>query len=316
MPSAIDNILAMRKDLRGLILDDFRGQVLSHDNCVRLAVSFRGLLLRSRKGFLQYFAGSNIMDRALLDTINAALKEDPVTEELADTLAWRVAGNRERLMSGRAVYPWAGLDEAEEMVPIQIVKVRPGHRKVGMNKEAKLFFGCWLKCRILAGTPAGMTVNLFWTRQQASYFARRIGFDRHHFSKTSRSTKPRYYYEDCLQLFGLRLLGQVTREKSKPESPGFETYSSNASIKKRNRKILASRARDGFKCPFEYEHPCHRCLKGLPRPGVPGCPVATHETEFILFLCPRCKTSAPRESVEDKYCILCSGLPARKEESS
>lgn len=200
-------------------------------------------------------------------------------------LCWRLAGNIDRLKSGVAVCPWT-MQPAVEWVPLQILRCQPGR-----NRRNKLGYN--FSFRILAGSPCPMQITAFWSRELCNMLARRLGF--------SRWLEGRYPYRNAVELVGLRLLGELTPERSQ-QAPGFYEVAVTPSLKKWNvENVLQVRCRVQ-PCPRGYTGACNLCVIGYKE-----CPAATHRENFVSRFCAICGTENAwfdPESTMDR-CINC-----------
>jgi len=198
-----------------------------------------------------------------------------LTEEILDTVAWRLAGNLERLKLHRPALPWCR-QEVDEIVPVQILDVYPGYTPTRK-------FGGTFPLRILAGTPASHIIDQFWTSGYCRLIAQILGFS---------APWGKRQYIDLRQFVGLRLSVRIATELS-GSAPRFEKLWQEddkikpASLYQWNQDVLRMRRRDTFQCPRKYpldQVQCHFCVVGTDE-----CLAATHEATYTKSYCEVCE---------------------------
>jgi hypothetical protein len=175
-----------------------------------------------------------------------------------------------RLRNCQPVQPWHGHSDPE-WVPVQIVqcaRIRTNH-----GKQGAVF-----KYQILAGRPAGVIMQQFWTTKFCHVFARDMGFTPWADSK--------YPFLDVRQMADLRLY--VRMLPGTPE-PGFDKLAFPPSVVKWNKVLIHRRWRLEFDCPRNYtaDQYCHTCPAGRDQ-----CPAAVHPRSYVPKMCPVCKKRA------------------------
>lgn len=222
-----------------------------------------------------------VSQSAVFDSIRIYAGTDLSLPE-AKALAWRLAGNIDRLVAGEPVVPWSG-QIGDERVPVIIEDVRPFTKK-----DAP---GVLLQCRAVAGSPCPMSFKQFMSSASCSAIARTLGF--------SASWGP-YPYSTPLHLSRLLFFAHVEAEKSRT-TPVFTTVSASSSMVKLNREKIEIRCR-ARPCPFGYEHPCASCWIGQDR-----CPASVHSRTFISKHCLHCNSDRFFDpAVKSDKCIQCS----------
>jgi hypothetical protein len=223
----------------------------------------------------------NVSQSAVFDSIRIYAGTDllPVA---AKALAWRLAGNIDKLILGAPVIPWAG-QIADERVPVIIEDVKPFTKK---NVT-----GVFLYCRAVAGSPCPMLFSQFFSSSSCSAVARTLGF--------SAPWGP-YPYATPTHLSQLLFFAHVEAEKSRT-TPVFTTVSASSSMVKANREKIEIRCR-AKPCPSGYEHPCTSCWVGHDK-----CPAAVHAKTFVTKHCPSCAADKFFDpAVKSDKCIHCT----------
>lgn len=209
-----------------------------------------------------------------------------LTEIEAMRLAFRLAGNLDRLRGGIAVPPWTA-QQYDEWVPLQVLKYVP-------DVNARKRRGYTVTFRVLAGTSAPLQITTFWGIQAIKYVAFCIGF-----SKPWGS----YPFSRISDLVGLRLYGKIEASRSKGR-PVFHDIECTPGMKQWNRNnVLKLRFRVKQQCPENYAHTCDKCAIGYDR-----CPAAVHPATYTIGRCARCGHDNVLFDPNDKtttYCISC-----------
>ena len=221
--------------------------------------------------------------RTILDSL-LHLAGSPLTKERLAEEAWRLAANTDRLKRWQAVPPWQR-QPLEEWVPLQVIDLVQGRNWRG---DA----GATITFRILAGSPAGLTAERFWTVKHGRYVASKIGFS---------PPWERFHFERLAELMNLRLYGKLVPEKSL-ERPVFELVATTHGLAAHNRQILKARLREGFQCPKKYKHPCYLCHVGCDQ-----CPCGVHPRSYVKKFCETCQKEAWMDPlhVPLKICVEC-----------
>jgi len=211
----------------------------------------------------------------------------PLQQGEAIRLAWRLAGNLDRLRTGQSVPPWSA-QRTDEWVPMQVLKVV-------RTKNSKGKPGVMVTTRVLAGTPAPMKLMTFWNTGVAKYISSLIGF-----------SKPwgAYGYRSAEELTGLRFYGLLDAERSR-DKPEFHEVRCPDSMQKWNRDhVLRLRLRAGQNCPQGFTHRCTQCAFGYDQ-----CPAGTHPKTYTLGDCSKCQSTDTLFDPDDAttiYCIKCA----------
>jgi hypothetical protein len=199
---------------------------------------------------------------ALFESIRV-LAGTTLTIRDAKTLAWRLAGNIDKLVDGLPVLPWTQQME-DEIVPVIVENVRPMHRR----KQA----GFLLACRAVAGSPCPMLFTEFVSARSCAAISRTLGF--------SAPYGP-YPYSSAMQFVHLLFNAHIEASRSQT-MPSFITVKATAGMIKANREKIEVRCR-AKPCPEAYEHPCTSCWVGYDQ-----CEFAVHPRSYVTRICPSC----------------------------
>ena len=210
--------------------------------------------------------GKDIRSDVLLETLRPVAGIE-FHADMAWSIAWRLAGNVERLRRGLVPGPWTVQREREATV-WQVLRAEP---RLNYRHQPSHEF----TLVSLIGTMCGMEVQVTLTHAAAKYIAVRSGF-----SKRIRETS-RFPFSNPLQLVGLRLLGDVVPGDRRCPAPA--EYREAASISKWNRdNVLTVRMRH-TPCPRGFRHPCHLCAVGYRQ-----CKHAVHPETYYVASCAGC----------------------------
>jgi hypothetical protein len=204
-----------------------------------------------------------------------------LTRAVAGNLAWRLAGNLDKLIDGIPAFPWAGQLQ-DERVPICVEHMQPiSRRKV----QGYLFH-----CRALAGSPCPMLFSEFISTRSCRAISRAIGF--------SAPWGP-YPYSTPLHFVRLIFFAHVEASRSE-KRPSFLKVSASSSMIKLNRAKIEVRCRVK-PCPRGFSHPCSFCWLGYD-----NCPAAVHPVTYVERYCAMCKSEGWFDHGEDSLaCHRC-----------
>ena len=206
----------------------------------------------------------SVSQPAVFDSIRA-LAGIKITKHIAADLAWRLAGNIERLKDGQPVLPWTRQLE-DELVPVNVEHVRPYKRK---NTPGYMF-----DCRALAGSPCPMSFMQFFSNNSCRAIAQTLGFS---------APWGAYPYTTAMHFVNLLFFAHVEAAKSR-ELPFFAKVSVSSSMFKENRARIEVRTR-ARPCPDQYEHSCVHCWLGYDQ-----CEFATHPRTYVTRPCDACRS--------------------------
>ena len=196
-------------------------------------------------------------------------------------LAWRLAGNIDRLEAGEPVLPWTR-QIADEIVPVRVERVKPEKRKDT--------FGYVMFCRVLAGSPCPMVFPQFFSDRSCRAVSRQIGFSNH---------RGLYPYSSPLHYVNLMFFAHIEAERSR-ELPYFRTVSCSSGLKTENRPKIAIRCR-ARPCPFNFEHACIKCWVGYNE-----CPAGIYPQTLVQQHCMNCNADGFFEPDDvGLFCMQC-----------
>lgn len=193
-----------------------------------------------------------------------------LSPELMRLTAWRLAGNLRSLQLRRPVHPWQR-QPADEWVPVQIVSMIP-------RLSRKEIPGQWVELKVLAGSPAGLSIERFWSNRVIALLARRLGF-----------TAPwgSHPYRHPWELVSFRFRVLISPEFTVEGKPGFREIEEKppAGLMNHNRRLIKLRDPRHRDCPMDYKHPCHFCQIGYTNPL---CPLSSHAESWLAGDCDEC----------------------------
>lgn len=234
---------------------------------------------------------ASVSQLALFDSVRA-MAGTKLTRKAAGDLAWRLAGNIDKLVAGQPVLPWTRQIE-DEIVPVMIEHVRTFKRK---NTP-----GFILSCRALAGSPCPMAFTQFLSRASCGAISQTIGF--------SKSWGP-YPYTTAQHFVNLMFFAHIEASKSR-ESPFFMKVSASSSMVKENRGRIEVRSR-AKPCPEQYEHACIHCWLGYDR-----CDYATHARTYVTRHCASCNADGFFDPADSGVmCVRCKYVASHQVDSA
>lgn len=249
---------------------------------------------------LQRLLPDSIPRQALQDSLVELLGQ-PLDRPRALKLAWRLAGNTARLKAGHAVPVWSCQREPE-WVPVVVVRLDRESRHLptpgGKREQVP---GGLARLRVLAGTPAGMFFEKWWTQRFISHHRQLFGFAR--FRRRPENLKPGQLFlgfEDIRQLAGFRLSALLT-PASCARGLDCEKIRCPSSLQEHNKELLTLRARLRVPCPRGYSHACHVCWLGQEH-----CRAGCHPRTFVRQHCPAChRNDAFLDPDRPEVCVDC-----------
>lgn len=290
----LPQVFRSRDRLMDLVLDAHVGTVAVGDAFRNLVRAVQRELLGSDSPAEELALGASMRYLAGLELTKKALFE----------LAWRLAGNVERLRDGLPVHPWCR-QEHVEWVPVQVVATRYAIQKKPHEKHGRA--GRTMRFAVLAGSPCPMHLTQWWSNEKLNVVAYAVGFKR----------RPPMYKADHAEIMSMRFLALIDPARSTRE-PGFYNVGCPSSFLAYNRALIKKRRRIGFSCPEGFEHQCHQCPL-----GVRSCEAACHTEDYEEKDCPACGRSwwfdTDRSFVNDN-CVRCqplisAGIPVKREPS-
>ena len=203
------------------------------------------------------------VSRAALSESLRVMAGTDMTQRTARELAWRLAGNVDKLIAGEPAFPWAG-QFSDEVVPVRVERMR-------FEKRQKTK-GYVLYCRALAGSPCPMVFPQFFSLRSFRAVCRTLGF-----------SAPWGQYPMATPLYFVNLVFFAHLEASRSaETPYFKTISASAGLVTHNKPKIAVRCRVK-PCPLGYKHECSKCWMGYNE-----CPAAIHPRTLVQRPCTQC----------------------------
>jgi hypothetical protein len=199
-------------------------------------------------------------------------------------VAWRAAGNFQRLRGGREVYDWRSCPY-QEWVAACFLEARPA--RLGVQKARSLNY------RVLSGSPAGVKSDLTLSLRAWRFFAKAASF-----RPAGRDSADEY--EDPGQYVGLFFEALIPAAKRPRDVFRAETIRFPARFKGRNADLRKSRRKEGpIRCQVKGEVACHRCPLGRDR-----CEAATHVKTYEFRQCSKCEKVKAHDG-ESAVCLGC-----------
>ncbi len=208
---------------------------------------------------------ASVSEGAVFESIRI-LAGSKLTKKEAGDLAWRLAGNTDKLIDGIPVLPWTQQIE-DERVPVCVVDMRPMRKK---KVPGFLFY-----CRALAGTPCPMMFTQFVSLSSCRGISTVLGF--------SKPWGP-YPFKTPLHFVNLLFFAHIEAERSK-QQPSFVKVSASSSMVKENRGKIEIRCRTK-PCPQQFNHPCAFCWVGYD-----NCDAAVHPVTYVVRECATCNAN-------------------------
>lgn len=207
---------------------------------------------------------ASVSEGAVFESVRV-LAGTTLTQKAAAELAWRLAGNVNKLQEGVPVFPWVRQIE-NERVPIRVEDMRPVKKR---NTSGYL-----LQCRAVGGSPCPMVFPQFISANGCRAISETLGF--------SKPWGP-YPLRTPMYFVNLLFYAHVEVERSKAY-PGFLQISVSSSMLRENREKIEIRCRTK-PCPQQFSHSCDFCWVGYD-----NCIAAVHPMTYVARDCPTCNT--------------------------
>ncbi|NDD53136.1 hypothetical protein EBZ39_04515 [bacterium] len=208
---------------------------------------------------------ASVSEGAVFESIRV-LAGVTLSRKMAAELAWRLAGNVDKLQAGIPVLPWTQ-QMADERVPVCLEDMRPMRKK---KIPGYLFY-----CRALAGSPCPMLFTQFISVNSCRGISQTLGF--------SKPWGP-YPCRTPLNFVNLLFYAHVEAASSRTH-PSFTKISVSSSMLKENREKIEIRCRTK-PCPQQFTHPCAFCWVGYDK-----CEAAVHPITYVVRECPTCNSN-------------------------
>lgn len=219
---------------------------------------------------------SSVLDLFARSSIHPADLED---------MAWRLAGNIDRLRLDMEIPPRSMLPVSPVFAPAQVTQAR--FKWFGNQPRP----GVDMTLRILDGDLCGRSVRRWISSKFAFVVARELGVGR-------RRSRPWGYSGICQQLYGLRLVVRLVTSYSGDLT--FDRFMAGQFVSY-NRSLMKNRS---LPCPAGYSWPCHECSLGEDQcPDRGKTPRACRRFSVVVSSCVVCQQEAPHDNGE---CLRCA----------
>jgi len=231
---------------------------------------------------------------AVYKSLLACIAEKPDSAAVRE-VCWALAADPPALRADRVVGPGQlPPDEAEVVVQFLAatrVAGRPG-------AAAASGFLVRYRAQILVGPGAPHVFEFVWSSRFVSLFAGRT--DGLGFRGRMRANRPAAgrAYRHYSTLVGMRAVLTVA-----PGPRGVEVRGAKCpgGLRGHNQSLTEMRYRNGFRCPFDYEHHCQFCPKGQA-----SCPAAVRPRDLVVRACRACGREAEHDPAWDMtVCVGC-----------
>lgn len=164
------------------------------------------------------------------------------THAALHVVAWRIAGNLQRLVEGNPVPPWDPEYQSEERCLMKIVAVKDAVTPLGDS-------GFELTAFFLTGAPAGLELTRMFPSGHEIYFAQDLGITK----------------KESVLIYPAELVGMAGSIKLEPARdrniPYFRDFGATPAQRASNKRLHRDR-QDPDKCPYgikSAESPCVKC---------------------------------------------------------
>lgn len=274
-----DRVLSDRNRLRDTLVTEMLDEKLDLECLAQLIDTTRRVL---GKGIL-----ASVVETSVSSSVGDILSRDVIYE-----IAWRLAGNRYRLLRRRPATPWTR-QRHPEWVPAQVVSAKR-QRNYGKTGHEFVF-------RIIAGTAAGWCSRVFWGDRFVQRLSRLIGFKP---LPRGKARKPAtLLFRHPVEIVNLRMLVLLDPELSQDGDPGFRFAKEGGALNRFNVMRLNFRERNGFECARGYAKnvSCYKCSA-----GIESCAAAVRPRDMVMRHCASCKQEAISDlDVSLSLCINC-----------
>lgn len=204
-----------------------------------------------------------------------------LTRKEAMELAWRLAGNVDRLSKSERVLPWTRQVD-DEIVPVRVERIHADKKR---DTE-----GFTLYCRALAGSPCPLIFPQFFSYASCRAISRTLGFS---------ATWGAYPLKTPLYFMGLMFFAHIEADKS-GDMPYFKQVSGSSGLIEQNKPKIEVRCR-AKPCPRGYQHDCEKCWLGQE-----VCPAAIYAKSLVRRECAQCANMGFFEPDDDgTTCLNC-----------
>lgn len=234
------------------------------------------------------------------ESVKGLLKKE-LTPERLQAVAWRLAGNLDRLLSQQAVPEWNGQKEFE-WVPAHVCDTQIVRR---FGKLVNL-----LTFQSMGGSVVPLKIVQTWSIKKTNYLAvyrnpagLGFGFGRSRINSRGEQ-RSSGLYRNLSQFYNMRCFLLLDPNLSQTE-PGVAEIGHSASSMLYNKQLIQSRDRSQTPCLKGL----HKSLECFICPyGVDRCVLATHPVTYRKGICPRCSQLGffdPQEIQHPDLCLAC-----------
>lgn len=247
---------------------------------------------------------ANLPDLILRQTVHESVKhllKKELTAELLFSVAWRLAGNLDKLLEQQPVSEWNGQKEFE-WIPTQVCEVQTV-RRFGQLVNLLTF-------QSLGGSVVPLQLTQTWSFKKTNYLAvyknlsgYGFGFSRSRINGRGEQ-QCAGLYRNPSQFYGLRCFLLLDPARSQPDPFAIEVGHTNATTHY-NKRLIEGRDRSRTPCiqGLSASLECYACPYGVDR-----CVLATHEATYSRGTCPKCECVGffdPLEIEHKSLCLTC-----------
>lgn len=204
------------------------------------------------------------------------------TQDEIKKLTHALAGDVQSLKNGKAVWPPV-IPTTPAKVVVQFVAARRLPDRKFDNPTAG--FRIRYRLRILKGRACPTDVDVVWSSKFVQFVAAKqdgLGFARPPRGDKFAKGRPYQHYDSLVGMLATVDVSINADGKTEVSPPRC-----GAGITAYNRQLTEMRWRNGFSCPFLFDHACHACPKGQQ-----SCPAACRPLDLVTKLCPGCQKEA------------------------
>lgn len=224
----------------------------------------------------------NISRDSLFESIRV-LAGTILTQRDAKELAWRLAGNVDRLIDGERVLPWTR-QLKDEVIPVRVERIHADKRRDS--------HGFTMHVRALAGSSCPLVFPQFFSTRSCRAVSKTLGFS---------SPWGTYPFQTPMHFMGLMFFAHIEADKS-GDTPYFRKVSCSSGLLDHNRPKIEVRCR-AKPCPRGYQHPCAKCWVGQDE-----CPAGIYPRSLVQRECTQCANISFFEpDDEGTVCLNCRG---------
>jgi hypothetical protein len=241
-----------------------------------------------------------VLRQTVHESVKHLLKKE-LTADLLFKVAWRLAGNIEKLLEQQTVSEWNGQKEFE-WIPVQVCDIQTVRR---YSKLVNLF-----TFQSLGGSVVPLKLTQTWSFKKTNYLAvyrnmsgYGFGFSRSRINGRGEQQNAGLYRNPS-QFYGLRCFLLLDPIRSQSDPVAVEVGHTSATTHY-NKRLIEGRDRSRTPCikGLAANLECYMCPYGIDR-----CALATHEATYKRGTCPKCEQVGffdPLEIEHPKLCLTC-----------